>query len=63
MQGPVKEFLRAQGVQKVRTLWISNALAAKVPARLVAALSERPGVARLDLDEAVPLPAPVKDRN
>ena len=62
-QEPVKSYLRAQGVLQVRTLWINNALAASVPAGLIATLARQPGVERLDLDAQVPLPAPVNGRN
>lgn len=52
-QGPLREFLRGRGLAEGRTLWMINAVAITVPARLVQRLAEWPGVERLTLDREV----------
>ena len=62
IQSPIKAYLQSQGVIRFKTLWINNALAATVPARMIATLAARPEVERIDLDATVHLPSPVNGR-
>ncbi len=59
-QASTLRLLAAQGgVRKVTPLWISNRIAARVPAAMVAELANRPGVESVRLDAEVRLPREV----
>ena len=62
VQAPVRDFLQEHGAVRLKTLWIDNALAASVPAGVVAELAAMPEVSRVDFDAPVGLPAPVNGR-
>jgi serine protease AprX len=55
-QATVGRFLGSRGLQVERTLWMVNALSLSVPARLVTALSNIPGVDRVVLDDVIVRP-------
>jgi len=48
-QAPLIEILKAQGAHDLRTVWVSNLLAARVPAKVAESLRERPEVASIRL--------------
>jgi serine protease AprX len=50
-------FLQNLGARNVRELWVTNAIAATVPARVVPQLASRPGIARVSLDSTLQAPA------
>jgi serine protease AprX len=49
-------FLQNLGARNVRELWVTNAIAATVPARVVPQLASRPGIARVSLDSTLQAP-------
>lgn len=49
-QAPLRPYLRQNGAQKERSLWLINGLSLTLPARAVAALAQRPGVESITLD-------------
>jgi serine protease AprX len=49
-------FLKANGATDIKSLWITNSLAAKVPANLIRKLAKRPGVARVYMDATLSAP-------
>ncbi|WP_157671906.1 S8 family serine peptidase [Desulfuromonas soudanensis] len=55
-QKPLRDFLRGRGVERVRPLWIKNALAFEATPELVEILAAWPGVASVTLDGTVSLP-------
>ena len=54
-QGPVLDFLKLNRVTRMVPLWLTNHLAATVPAGMVGTLAAQPGVTTVRLDVAVPL--------
>lgn len=63
---PIERFLEANGARSVKRLWITNGVAATVPAGLVEMIARMPGVGKVRLDAAVtaadpssgPVPSP-----
>lgn len=58
-QQPVSAFLRQQGVGKIRSLWIINALAFEARPELIRMLALRPGLEEIRLNGTVTAPAVV----
>lgn len=56
-QRPLKSFLERKGARKIIPLWIVNGIAAAVPAEIVTALANFPGVESVTLDYTIPSPA------
>jgi len=50
-QSPLKSYLARELVPSVRTIWLNNSLAARVPASLVPGIALQPGVMEVGLDE------------
>ena len=55
-QPVILAFLKANGATDIKSLWITNSLAAKVPASLIRKLANRPGVARVYRDATLSAP-------
>lgn len=55
-QGPVVANLRIAGAARIEPLWIVNAVAATVPARVVPALAQSPAIAAIRLDATLTAP-------
>ncbi|NOS75713.1 MAG: S8 family serine peptidase, partial [Methyloglobulus sp.] len=55
-QPVVIAFLKASGATDIKSFWITNSLAAKVPASLIRKLAKRPGVARVYVDATLSAP-------
>ncbi|MGZ8217517.1 Ig-like domain-containing protein [Methylomagnum sp.] len=57
-QKPVLDFLRSHSASRVKSLWIINGIAARVPTRAVRGLAKLPGVARVQVDSTLSAPGP-----
>jgi len=55
---PIEASLARQGARDVKRLWISNSVAARVPARLVGVLARQQGVGSIRLDETLQTAGP-----
>lgn len=55
-QGPVREFLRGRGGERIRDLWIINGLAVTATPEVIRAIAVRPEVESVRYDEAIHLP-------
>jgi subtilisin family serine protease len=55
-QGSLKKFLEKKKVRKISSLWLSNRIAATVPARMIPELDTFPGVESITLDQAIQVP-------
>ncbi len=55
-QGPIDSFLRGCGAERIKSLWLINGIAARVPAALVPRLAARPMVEAVSLDEVLEAP-------
>jgi bacillopeptidase F len=54
--GPLISFLEKNGARQVRELWLTNMVAAILPASTVERLNTYPGISSIRLDEVIPLP-------
>ena len=53
---PLIAFLEKNGARRVRELWLTNSVAAVLPASTVERLNTYPGISSVRLDEVIPLP-------
>ncbi|RKY07010.1 MAG: hypothetical protein DRP66_07600, partial [Planctomycetota bacterium] len=52
----LRRFLRDRGATRFKPLWLVNALAVEIPARLAGKIARLPGVAKVSLDYTLHLP-------
>jgi bacillopeptidase F len=60
-QAPVLNWLRSNGVERIRPLWINNSIAVSIRADLVDRLATFPGVEAIQLDSPVELAEPLHE--
>jgi len=53
---PIRQFLQDRGATRFKSLWLVNALAVEIPARLADMIARFPGVAKVSLDYTFQLP-------
>ena len=53
---PLRKFLRDRGATRFKSLWLVNALAVEMPARLADRVARLPGIAKVSLDYTLQLP-------
>jgi bacillopeptidase F len=58
-QAPVLNWLRSNGVERIRPLWINNSIAVSIRADLVDRLAAFPGVEEIQLDSSIELAEPL----
>src|SRR3990172_6851103 len=55
-QKSLKLFLKNQGAQRIRPLWVTNGIAARVRADVIPRLAAQPGIAIIQLDQSLLAP-------
>ncbi len=55
-QGPLMALLSSGGIQRIISFWIINGIAATLPAGLITAIANFPGVERISLDAVIEAP-------
>ena len=55
-QGSLKAFLQGMKARRVKSFWVTNAIAARIPASLVNVLAGFPGVEAIETDAVVTVP-------
>lgn len=55
-QGPLRDFLKIKGARDIKSFWITNAVATKLPAGVIEELKSFPGIDKLTYDSFITLP-------